>query len=325
MTDFSTQNLDTAIIKMRDTIDAPTKHGWGNWGLNGEEVIKLMEMLKTQLTSIELHTGYVVAAYKSILDKDAEQNRNFQSLQLNFKDMENQRNAALAHIDDLEKQLDELEADKDRQYTAFLLEREKVYETVEELDQLKRTIAENESRHKDILDAVRESSLRGAELERENDLLNAEIANLEIPDELDEPAPEWKSPQGIWFCRDNADIYGGGRDALWYFDENKDDWMLTCWVGENTQIKQAYREQIERQIKTIDALDEIRLEEKRNLASTQAELQRLQSTTGDEQSRPVDWYDTDYDYTDDEDTDTDVCGCCYKQNYSPTLLTHLPR
>lgn len=47
----------------------------------------------------------------------------------------------------------------------------------------------------------------------------------------------WMSPQGILYCRDNANIYGGGHDALWYLDEDKDEWMLTCWVGEDPQMK----------------------------------------------------------------------------------------
>lgn len=318
MTDFSTQNLETAIVELTNMIDKM-------WSVEvGAPAVELLKDMKTKVTSIELHAGYLVAAYKWIVDEE-ERNRSSQTLHRELVDMENQRNAALAHIDDLEEQLQELEADKARQYTALLLEREKVHDAVEELDELKRTLANSETRYKELWDASVKSVLRSGELERENDLLNAELAKLARPEEPEEAAHEWKSPQGIWFCRDNSDIYGGGRGALWYFDENKDDWMLTCWVGENTQIKQAYREQIERQMKTIDALDEMRLEEKRNLASTQAELQRLQSTTGDEPSRPVDWYDTDDDYTDDEDTDTDVCGCCYKQNYSPTLLTHLPR
>ena len=130
--------------------------------------------------------------------------QSLQTLRLKFADMENQRNAALAQIDDLKVELGEMEKQQVRQHSYVCGREMQLHNTEEELEKLK-----------------------------------DELAKLARPEEPEEAAHEWKSPQGIWFCRDNADIYGGGRGALWYLDEDKDEWMLTCWVGEDKLMKQA--------------------------------------------------------------------------------------
>jgi len=299
MSGFSTQNLEKAIVELMRTIngleDGSGYGGYGMYGLNAEQVIKLQAELKTKLTSIELHTAYVVAAYNDINGAGLEEYnqlhdqletarsaehlahagnielmRRFQALQLDFTDMENQRNAALAQIEDLEgkwreeerrrresdearlsevRRADDAEDELSRCRCAVLGAREtQLHNMEQEIEELNRRLAHNEVRYNELLDASRAGLDRRDELERENDLLNAELAKLARPEEPEEAAHEWKSPQGIWFCRDNADIYGGGRGALWYLDEDDDEWKLTCWVGEDKKKSRAYRKEIDRQM-----------------------------------------------------------------------------
>ena len=239
------KDLDAAIRKMMTMVDSISPKLWYYPSNTGNTRLVLKNVLKDLLVDIEYEAG-----------------------------------AMGVMLPDIEKEEVELQSVK------------------EELNRLKRRMAENEARYKELLDAARASSLRGAELERENELLKDELVEnearykvelrgfsaaqvaytehaveLERENELlneqittqalwEEPveeeratAYEWKSPQGISFCLDNANMYGAGRGALWYFDEKNDKWMVACWVGEDQDIKQVYRKEMEIETSRVEFLE----------------------------------------------------------------------
>jgi hypothetical protein len=214
MSSFSTQVLETGIRNMMEFSRELLGTDWGC--LHRPDMERLQEELRNKLSFIEYHAGYLIASYKLFAEEDEKQNRDFHSLQLDLEDVKNQHQAALTQIDDLEAELN-------------------------------RRLADNEARYKELLDAARASVLRSGELERENELLNAELAKLARPEEPEEAAHEWKSPQGIWFCLDKDNTYGAGCGALWYLDEDKDEWMLsTGWSNDDSVNK------LEQQVENLE-------------------------------------------------------------------------
>lgn len=260
------KKLEMAIRKMMNMVDSISPKLYWDASNTGNKWVVLKDVLKDFLVNIE-YEAQMCGIYTHIQEERGD------------------------HLAEELQRLHVAGAAAEKEGMRIFIEEQKV-----QIAELKRTLEENEARYKELLDAARASSLRGAELERENELLKdelaenearyktegrgllaAQVAYTEHANELEQEnrllneqittqarweeltwgatAYEWMSPQGISFCLDNGNIYGAGRGALWYFDEEKGEWMTACWIGEDQDIKQAYREEIERQTSTVDFLE----------------------------------------------------------------------